>query len=39
MQVAIYVRVSTTRHHTTQTIEQQIERLRHHIADHPVCCM
>ncbi len=35
MHVALYVRVSTTRHHATQTIDQQIERLQQHIAAHP----
>ena len=33
MRVAIYVRVSTLRQRQSQTIEQQIERLRAHIAE------
>ncbi|MCA1617047.1 MAG: recombinase family protein [Acidobacteria bacterium] len=32
MKVALYVRVSTTRQHQTQTIEQQLSRLRQHLA-------
>jgi hypothetical protein len=35
MEVALYVRVSTTRQQQTQTIEQQIARLREHLATHP----
>jgi site-specific DNA recombinase len=35
MHVAVYARVSTNRHHATQTIDQQIERLRQHVAGHP----
>ena len=35
MEVALYVRVSTTRQQQTQTIEQQLVRLREHLAPHP----
>jgi site-specific DNA recombinase len=35
MEVALYVRVSTTRQQQTQTIEQQMARLREHLATHP----
>lgn len=35
MEVAIYVRVSTIRQQQLQTIEQQLERLRAHVALHP----
>jgi predicted site-specific integrase-resolvase len=35
MEVALYVRVSTTRQQQTRTIEQQIARLREHLATHP----
>jgi site-specific DNA recombinase len=33
MEVALYVRVSTSRQQQAQTIEQQLERLRAHVAD------
>jgi site-specific DNA recombinase len=35
MEVALYVRVSTTRPQQTQTIEQQLIRLREHLATRP----
>jgi site-specific DNA recombinase len=35
MNVALYARVSSPRQHQAQTIEQQLERLRAHVADHP----
>lgn len=35
MEIALYVRVSTTRQHHTQTIEQQLARLRAAVAAHP----
>jgi site-specific DNA recombinase len=35
MEVALYVRVSTTRQQQTQTIEQPMARLREHLATHP----
>ncbi len=35
MEIAIYARVSTQRQQQQQTIEQQLERLRAHIAQHP----
>jgi site-specific DNA recombinase len=35
MEVALYVRVSTTRQQQTQTIEQQLIRLREHLATRP----
>ena len=35
MEVALYVRVSTSRQQQTQTIEQQLDRLRAHVAGHP----
>ncbi len=35
MEVALYVRVSTSRQQQTQTIEQQIERLRAYVAEQP----
>jgi site-specific DNA recombinase len=35
MNVALYVRVSTNHQQQTQTIEQQIERLVAHVAEHP----
>lgn len=35
MEVALYVRVSTTRQQQTHTIEQQMARLREHLATHP----
>src|SRR5262245_56788212 len=35
MEIAIYARVSTQRQQHQQTIEQQLERLRAHIAQHP----
>ena len=35
MEVALYVRVSTTRQQPTQTIEQQLARLRDHVATQP----
>jgi site-specific DNA recombinase len=35
MEVALYVRVSTTRQQHTQTIEQQLARLRAHVATQP----
>jgi site-specific DNA recombinase len=35
IQIAVYVRVSTTRQQQTQTIEQQLERLQSLIAAHP----
>ena len=34
MKVALYVRVSTQRQQQTQTIEQQLQRLRVHVAEH-----
>jgi site-specific DNA recombinase len=35
MEIALYVRVSTTRQHQAQTIEQQLDRLQAHVAHHP----
>jgi site-specific DNA recombinase len=35
MEVALYVRVSTSRQQQTQTIEQQLDRLRVYVAEHP----
>jgi site-specific DNA recombinase len=35
MEVALYVRVSTSRQQQQQTIEQQLSRLRDHVATHP----
>jgi hypothetical protein len=35
MEVALYVRVSTTRQPQTQMIEQQMARLREHLTTHP----
>ena len=35
MEVALYVRVSTTRQHQHQTIEQQLQRLHEYVATHP----
>jgi site-specific DNA recombinase len=35
MEVALYVRVSTTRQQQTQTIEQQLTRLREHVVTQP----
>lgn len=35
MEIALYVRVSTTRQHHTQTIEQQLARLRAAVAPPP----
>ena len=35
MEVALYVRVSTNRQQQQQTIEQQLARLREHIAMQP----
>ena len=35
MEVALYVRVSTTRQHQHQTIEQQLRRLHEYVATHP----
>jgi len=35
MEVALYVRVSTTRPQQIQTIEQQLARLRDHVATQP----
>jgi site-specific DNA recombinase len=35
MEVALYVRVSTTRQQQTQTIEQQLTRLRAHVVTQP----
>ena len=35
MEVALYVRVSTTRQQQQQTIEQQLSRLRDYVATHP----
>jgi len=35
MNVALYARVSGPRQHQAQTIEQQLERLRAHVAEHP----
>ena len=35
MEVALYVRVSTTRQQHTQTIAQQLERLRAHVVAQP----
>ena len=35
MEVALYVRVSTNRQQQQQTIEQQLTRLREHIAMQP----
>ena len=37
MEVALYARVSTTRQQLDQTIEQQVERLREYVAEHPGC--
>jgi site-specific DNA recombinase len=34
MEIALYVRVSTHRQQQTQTIEQQLERLRNEVAQH-----
>lgn len=35
MEVALYVRVSTTRQQHTQTIEQQLARLRAYVVTQP----
>jgi site-specific DNA recombinase len=35
MEIALYARVSTTRQQQTQTMAQQLERLRGHVAAHP----
>ena len=35
MEIALYVRVSTSRQQQTQTIEQQIDRLQAHVATQP----
>ena len=35
MEVALYARVSTTRQHQHQTIEQQLSRLRDDVTTHP----
>jgi len=35
MEVALYVRVSTTRQQHTQTIEQQVARLQEYVATQP----
>jgi len=35
MEIALYVRVSTTRQQQAQTIEQQLDRLQAHVAQHP----
>lgn len=35
MKIALYVRVSTTRQQQTQTIEQQLSRLRQHLETQP----
>ena len=35
MNVALYARVSSPRQHQAQTIEQQLERVRAHVADQP----
>jgi DNA invertase Pin-like site-specific DNA recombinase len=35
MEVALYARVSTTRQQQTQTIEQQLARLRTHVVTQP----
>jgi site-specific DNA recombinase len=35
MEIALYARVSTSRQQQTQTIEQQLERLRAHVAQQP----
>ena len=35
MEVALYVRVSTSRQQQQQTIEQQLSRLRDHVATQP----
>src|SRR2546429_1316134 len=35
MEVALYVRVSTSRQQQQQTIEQQLSRLRDYVATHP----
>jgi site-specific DNA recombinase len=35
MNVALYARVSSPRQQQAQTIEQQLERLRAHVAEHP----
>lgn len=35
MEIALYVRVSTSRQQQAQTIEMQLERLRAHVAQHP----
>ncbi len=34
MEIALYVRVSTHRQQQTQTIEQQVARLRTYVAEH-----
>ncbi len=35
MEIALYVRVSTSRQQQTQTIDQQIDRLRAYVASQP----
>ena len=35
MEIALYARVSTTRQQHAQTIDQQLDRLRAHVAQHP----
>jgi site-specific DNA recombinase len=35
MEIALYLRVSTSRQQQAQTIEQQLDRLRAHVAQHP----
>jgi site-specific DNA recombinase len=35
MEIALYVRVSTSRQQQAQTIEQQLDRLQAHVAQHP----
>jgi site-specific DNA recombinase len=35
MEIALYVRVSTSRQQQAQTIEMQLDRLRAHVAQHP----
>ena len=35
MEIALYVRVSTSRQQQAQTIDQQLDRLRAHVATQP----
>jgi site-specific DNA recombinase len=35
MEIALYLRVSTSRQHQAQTIDQQLDRLRVHVSQHP----